>query len=554
MNLSIFGNRTIQFMKKFLLFSSLIICCAAIRSQVTFTDSNLPIMVVNTLGGTIVDEPKIKAELGVIDNGPGQRNHLTDPHNGYDGFIGIEIRGSSSQSFPKKGYGLETRDAAGEDLDVALLGLPEESDWVLHGPYSDKSLIRNALAYILAGEIMEYAPRVKMVELVINDEYQGVYLFTEKIKRDKNRIDINKLDPDENEGDDLTGGYILKLDKTTGDPPGFPLFFVSNYPANTPNMQEIWFLYEYPDPEDITNQQRAYVQGSINDFEDALHGEDYLDPQHGYKKYIDLQTFVDFLIINEITKNVDGYRLSTFFYKDKDSKNPRWKMGPVWDFNLGFGNADYCEGGVTSGWAYDFNEYCPDDFWVINFWWERMLTDPAFRLALRNRWLSIRQGQFSNVAIMQKIDSLTTMLGESQFRNFQRWDILSEWVWPNNFVGNNYPAEVQYLKNWTTARLAWLDQAIDELTPVSTPAPGADWQIYPNPAGAFAEILLNSPGSAPVSVEVFDNMGRKVRSMPWPGQEMRCRISTEGLANGLWTVSVRGGDGRVGSRRIAVVR
>lgn len=102
MNLSIFGNRTIQFMKKFLLFSSLIICCAPIRSQVTFTDSNLPIMVVNTLGGTIVDEPKIKAELGVIDNGPGQRNHLTDPHNGYDGFIGIEIRGSSSQSFPKR--------------------------------------------------------------------------------------------------------------------------------------------------------------------------------------------------------------------------------------------------------------------------------------------------------------------------------------------------------------------------------------------------------------------------------------------------------------------
>lgn len=300
-------------MKKNLLLPLLMTLCSGLAAQVNFTDSNLPILVINTMGQEIPDDPKITAQMGIIHKGPGQRNYLTDPFNEYNGKIGIEIRGSSSQSFPKKGYGLETWDAEGEDLDVSLLGMPKESDWVLHGPYSDKSLIRNALTYILAGRMMEYAPRVKMVELVINGEYMGVYLFTEKIKRDANRVNINKLDPDENQGDDLTGGYILKLDKTTGDNPMFPLYFSSQYRAETPNFQEIKFLYEVPDPEDITQQQRDYVQESVDRFENALHGEDYLDPETGYKNHIDVQTFIDFLLVNEVSKNVDGYRLSTFF-------------------------------------------------------------------------------------------------------------------------------------------------------------------------------------------------------------------------------------------------
>ncbi len=528
--------------------------CSGLGAQVNFTDSNLPILVINTMGQEILDDPKITAQLGVIHKGPGQRNYLTDPFNEYNGKIGIEIRGSSSQSFPKKGYGLETWDDEGEDLDVSLLGMPEESDWVLHGPYSDKSLIRNALTYILAGRTMEYAPRVRMVELVINGDYLGVYLFTEKIKRDANRVNINKLDPDENEGDDLTGGYILKLDKTTGDNPIFPLYFSSQYRAETPNFQEINFLYEIPDAEDITQQQRDYVQESIDQFENALYGEDYLDPQNGYKKHIDIQTFIDFLLVNEVSKNVDGYRLSTFFYKDKDSKNPRWKMGPVWDFNLGFGNANYCDGGLTTGWAYDFNDVCPDDYWVIPFWWKKMLTDPVFRWELGNRWQELRAGILSDNQTTQVIDSLAALLGESQYRNFQRWNVLSEWVWPNNFIGHNYPAEINYLRNWTLERLAWMDQAIEELTPAVDPNSGKPllWQMSPNPTQSFVNIVLNDPGSIPTTVDLFDALGRRVKTLNWPGQELSMRLETGDLQKGWWIVSLKGQDGRISSRPVVV--
>src|SRR6185295_18577145 len=166
-------------------------------AQTTFSSSNLPIIVIDTHGSIIVDDPKISADMGIIYNGPGIRNNLTDAHNNFDGKIGIEIRGSSSQMFPKKQYGIELTDVSGSSIDVSLLGMPKKDDWVLFAPYNDKSLMRDALAYKLGRDQGRYASRAKYCEVVINGVYEGIYVLFEKVKRDKNRVNIDKLDPAE---------------------------------------------------------------------------------------------------------------------------------------------------------------------------------------------------------------------------------------------------------------------------------------------------------------------------------------------------------------------
>ncbi|MFT5071773.1 MAG: hypothetical protein ACI8V8_001744, partial [Chitinophagales bacterium] len=184
-------------------------------SMFVFNSSNLPIVNINTNGQNILDNTRIVADLGVIYNGGTSRNYTSDPFNNYNGKISIEYRGSSSQGFPKKSFSLETQDALGENNNVSILDMPIENDWVLYAPYSDKSLIRNVLTYQLGESLDRYAPRTQLCELLINNEYQGVYVFTEKVKRDDNRVDIAKLTVNDTIGDDLTGGYILKIDKST---------------------------------------------------------------------------------------------------------------------------------------------------------------------------------------------------------------------------------------------------------------------------------------------------------------------------------------------------
>ena len=491
-----------------------LICCLALcfllplRAQDDF-NSTLPILLITTNDIEIPDEPKIDARLQIIDNGPGASNRPTDSPT-TEVLLGIERRGSTSQTaFPKVGYALETRDENGDDLEISLLGFPQEEDWVLHGPYSDKSLVRNALAYELAGRIMAYAPRIRLTELLINGEYQGVYLFTERIKRDNDRVDIARLNEDENSGDDLTGGYILKIDKFTGEDPEEEVFFPSDYRADTEEEQTIRFLYHYPRPDRITAPQRSYIESWIGNFEDVLAGSNYLDPVLGYRRYVDLQSFVDFLIINEISRNVDGYRLSTYMYKDKDSDGGRLHMGPVWDFNLAFGNANYCGGGAVQGWGFNFGVNCPSDPWQIPFWWDRLLDDPEFQDLLADRWRELRSGPFSNDNLNATIDSLVNEMGDAADRNFDRWPVLGEPVWPNLFVGDTYAEEVDYLKQWTIDRAEWMDGAMPTLTPVRNPAPDAPLRLFPNPTAGTVS-LTNAAELRFRELRLYDARGRQL--------------------------------------------
>lgn len=412
---------------------------------------------ITTNGETIVDEPKINAQIII------SKENLVS----FEGRIGIEIRGASSQSFPKKSYGLETRDANNEDLTISLLGFPEEEDWILYAPYSDKSLMRNILIYDLSRDIGMYASRSVFVELTINNTYQGVYVFMEKLKRNNQRININKLKDDENSGEDLTGGYILKIDKTAGTNLGEGYnelnSFTSQYtPQNAILGQNIHFLYEYPKASKITSEQKTYISTYVTNFENALVSANFTDANLGYINHIDVSSFIDFFLLNELSNNVDGYRISTYMHKDKNGK---LKMGPIWDFNLAFGNANYCNGGDTNVWAYKFNERCSSGFWLVPFWWDRLLQDPAFVTQLKERWNALRGNTFSNTSILSKIDGYTDMLKKADAidENFKTWDILSTYIWPNNFVGNSYIEENNYLKDWLSNRLTWMDGAINAL-------------------------------------------------------------------------------------------
>lgn len=488
-------------MRKLLLFG-LLLLTIQLSAQVALESSNLPLLLVETFGQEINTEFKIMAQLGAIDNGPGQRNDVNDPFNNYDGLIGIKYRGSSSLSFPKKGYSLETQKPDLSNNNVELLGLPRENDWVLHGPYSDKSLMRNALAYRLAESFMEYAPRTRFCELLINGEYQGVYLLVERIKRDKDRLDIAKLEPGITGGDELTGGYIVKKDKFDDD----DRVFTSNYPAQTDAWQQTWYVISYPKPQHINEAQAAYIEQHIHNFEDVLLSAGYRDSLLGYRPWIDVESFIDFLLVQELSRNVDGYRISTYLYKDRDSRDGRLKMGPMWDFNLGFGNVDYCTGAGTEGWAYRFNDFCPEDFWIIDFWWNRLLDDPWFECQLQQRWDELREDQLSDQHLSFMIDSMAGLLDEAQQRNFEQWPVLDEYVWPNPQWGLSYQQELDYLKSWVLARVQWIE---NELSSIDCPENSDD--ETPEPGSYFEARVYPTLGTEPVVFEYFVRSNQTVR-------------------------------------------
>lgn len=251
-----------------------------VRAQ-TFTDSDIPIVIIDTHGGTIADEPKITADFKIINNGPGLRNYLIDPP-AYSGEIGIEIRGSFSANFAQLSYGLELRDSVGSDLDTILLGMPAEHDWHLIANYNDKSFSRNTLAGELFRKLGNYAPRSRFCEVVIDGDYKGIYLLSESIKRDKNRVHISKLDSAEITMPDVSGGYIIKNDywassdswQSNFGPPGYP-------------SADVHLVYHYPKPDEIQPAQKTYIQGFIDQFETALYGPAFSDPVVGFRQYAD---------------------------------------------------------------------------------------------------------------------------------------------------------------------------------------------------------------------------------------------------------------------------
>jgi len=411
-------------------------------------NSNLPIAIIDTYGEYVgqTTETQTLTFAGFIDAATRGRIRITNPPD-FIGRAGLNIRGKSSASFAKKQYHFETLDEFDGDKDVSILGFPAESDWVLQAPYSDKSLMRNVLAYKWSNDIGRYAVHTRFIELFLNtdgggvsmSDYVGVYVLMEKIKQGENRVNITKLEPSDNAEPQITGGYIVKKDKLD---PGDLTFRTSSGQS---------LIYLEPDRTEITQPQQNWIKSYLDEFESVLYGPNFTDPVNGYAGYIDVDSFIDHHILVELTKNIDGFRLSTYMFKDRGGK---LNMGPVWDYNLSLGNANYLEGWKPDGWYYSqlSNTEYP--------WWRRLFEEPHFRLRYADRWYGLRKNLFDTGLLLQNIDNITKLLSEAQVRNFDRWSILGSYVWPNWFIAQTYQEEIDWMKGWLEERLTWMDTQV----------------------------------------------------------------------------------------------
>ncbi|NBA85486.1 T9SS type A sorting domain-containing protein [Emticicia sp. CRIBPO] len=482
---------------------------STVSSYAQLDSTNLPIFILDTQGQAIIDDPKTMTRLKVIHNKNGKYNKPGDAPNEYDGFAGFEYRGSSSQDFPKKPFGFELWDERENDIKAGFFGMPKESDWILYPSYNEKSLMHNTLTMRIARKMGMYASRTQYVEVIVNGSYEGVYVLMEKIKRDKDRVNIAKLEPTSTSGDDLTGGYIIKIDKNTGTNLGT---WESKYP-NPGNVRNFSAFF-YEAPKEITELQKTYIRDYVGKFEDVMFSKDFADPTAGYAKYIDVKSFYMMFILNEFSKNVDGYRISTFLYKDKDSKGGKLTMGPPWDYDIAYGNAEYCEGWRSELFAFRYNDICPKDTWLVPFWWERLISDPVFVGQMRAEYFKLREsgGILDYASIVKEIDQMAAEINEAQKRNFKKWPVLGKYTWPSpQPVPATWELEVKELKDWIQARLTWLDKNLPaQYTALENSSPKVDLKAYPNPFLDTISLRFTSEKEGNAPLEFFDLQGKMI--------------------------------------------
>ena len=504
--------------------------------------SKLPILMIDTEGGYILDDPRIVANMGIIDNGVGILNHPNDPFNHYDGRISIEIRGSSSRSFPKKSYSIETQTDSGTNNNVPLLGMPKENDWVLHAPYSDKSLLRNVLSYEIYERMGHWSPRTRYVDLYLNEYYQGIYVLTEKVKRDKNRVDIAKITEEDMSAIDISGGYILQYDRT-GDLSSNE-FWTS--PVG-PVYDGVHLHFEYSDPsgDELTDPQSEYIRNWINDLDARMSGSDYRDEVTGYRADMDIASFVDYLIFHELNKDVDAYRLSAYFYKENDRDGGKLHAGPPWDYNLTYGNMDYGDDiRETYNWLYTRT--------ISPYWWRRLMNDPWFQNEVFCRWDNLSANLYTEDHLFQIIDSSIHVIDSSINHNFERWPVLGQYVWPNFFIAESHEEEIDFMQNWISERLIWMDQQWGGQCVITGEEqrliePLAFMQIVPNPSDlSHARVQFSSPLSGEYQLSLFDLNGRQVYQHIYNAISGSKDIALEDLSylqSGVYLMRVSGGDG-----------
>lgn len=438
--------------------------------------STLPLVILNAHGQGVSSEQYITGSARFIrpENG---RATLTGPAD-YDGRGDLKRRGFSSLRLPKASFTFKGRDEDGDKAKAAIFGMPSESDWVLYAPYSDKTLMRDVLAYEMAGLMGRYAPRTRFVEVFVKrgsgrltmSEYAGVYVLVERIKRDKQRVNIAKLTPEDNAEPAITGGYIIKRDHW--DSPWGGGWGTRNASAPAANgdigfstSRRMRLFYVEPDERDLTPQQKAWIGGYMNSLERAIYGGNFASPTEGYAKYLDVDSFIDHHWLVEATKNIDGFRYSCYMVKDRGGK---LKIEPPWDWNLSFGNADYHEAWLTGDWYYPLlrtSEVC---------WFSRLDQDPEFHQRHIDRWAELRTNALDPARFSRRVDELAAQLKEAQARNFRRWPIIGEHIRPNHFIGDTWQEELDYLKKWFRARVAWIDRqfpAVPTIANKDNPAP-----------------------------------------------------------------------------------
>jgi hypothetical protein len=411
--------------------------------------SNLPVVVVDTHGQFLDNAWRREYQpvyVMVFDTEAETGRATLGKALDFSGFGAMHVRGQTSASnFEKKQYAWEIRDAAGHNAEAGILGFAPATDWILHAPYSDKTLMRNVLAYDTARRIAgsQAGVRTRYVEVFANQnggdvtaaDYQGVYVLMERIERKADRVDIAELSPLSNDSSRLTGGYIFKQDKEI-------------YENQTFSTQEYGLEFGIVEPKSPTPAQTAWLGEEVNAFEGTLVSRAFGDPEKGYAAYVDVDSFIDLHWMVEIFREIDAFRISSYYTKDRGRKI---RALPVWDYNLSLGNASYNGGEYTSGW-YAQAQAHP--------WFRAMFRDPALARRSWERYFELRRDDFSTESFMARIDAYAAVLAESQVRNFRRWPVLGGYVWPNPRGyerRSTHEAEVAWMKNWLTERLAWID-------------------------------------------------------------------------------------------------
>lgn len=434
-----------------------------------FTDSNLPIVIINTPGiSQIVDNPRIIAAMKIIDRGNGERNYVADQNNpaylNYNGKIEIEIRGSSSQTRPKKQYGFSTLlDDNKTNNNVSLLGMPPENDWILNGMVFDPSLMRDYLSYNLSRMIGEYASRTAYCELVINGTYKGLYLLQEKIKPDDNRVDISDISKTDNTLPNLSGGYIIKADKTTGgDPVAWTMY--SSFGA------AIGYIHDQPEPDEVTAVQSNYIKTQFQMFEtSAFYGLN--SDLSEISSYIDIPSFINYMLISELASNADAYMFSTFFHKDRNGK---LRAGPVWDCDLTYGNDLFIWGynrSKTNVWQFANGDNEGSRFW------RDLFRNKQFSCYLSKRWSELtKPGQPLNTSVIELLlDQTKNKINEAAIRDNALW----------SSVGN-LQEQVNKIKTFLNARTEWINGNIGS---------SAECENTPVPPLIISRIMYHPPSS-----------------------------------------------------------
>jgi len=503
---------------------ALLSCCFAAGMSLAQT-YDLPIVFVDTKGKCLDSKvtEKIPATMRVLD---GKTNSVADSAKGtlYD--IGIKVRGQSSALFPKPGYGVEVRDEKGEGLDVSLFGLPPADDWVFHGPYVDKSMMRNALAHWLFRQAGHYSPRTKHFDLYINGVYRGVYVLIEKIKRGKYRVNVSKLKETDVSGEDVTGGYIWAFDKTGTNTGGAGSGPIEKEGFNTSDGLNV--ILHYPKKENIQKQQEDYLKKYLNDleglFKNGKNGQ-------GYENYVDMTSALDYVLHEEVTNNADSYWCSFFLHKPKDKTDKngvktegKVTLGPAWDFNLAMSNGSQPENGGgnngggmwgggfgggfggggngfgssgTSGWQIENSQKSGNGgMWGMGSslkapnWLLGMWKDSHYQSELKKRWAELRSGVWHTKTLDLYLDSMKTYLKNAADRNFKRWPNLGKSSGQNDadpqpmkycnsssgggfgmpmggYNATTWDGEVEHLRKKMKERMQWMDEQLGFKEPAS---------------------------------------------------------------------------------------
>ena len=458
-------------------------------ANVTIDKTNLPIVFINVKGEEILKDNYILAQMKIIYNGEGNVTYgdtIAHPHQtvDYEGYIALKYRGNSSfSSSDKKPFAFRTLatnvlpDYGGTKQKVKILGMGKDNRWATIAPWCDRSMMRDILTFELARPWMDFTPHGRFCEMVIDGTYYGISILMERVSEGKNRLN---LDDPGSDGGDLTGDYLVQIDRS--DSPYYPSKYYpwSSLSGGEETNKTIKYQYSFPEQEDFTSLPagaQVALQNEIKKMEDSFASSDYANKDTGYSKYIDVTSFIDYMLATELAMNIDGYRLSTNLYKystthaQNSGLDSRWKM-TLWDFNIAYGNANYYDGATTNQWQYAFNQRANEDTEHVPFYWYKMLNDTSYVNQLKVRWAAYRKGSYSDEHLTATIDSLANLItsGGALQRNEQAWQMFSRTggIWPCPYYPADYTAEIAYLKNWMTKRVAFMDKKLINTVPVDT--------------------------------------------------------------------------------------